>query len=1005
MATSIRSRLWRLVITAILSIISLCAVTLWTYSAVLAANEWVDHTQIVLNDLNAFLINMVDAETGQRGYLLTGQPEFLTSYKNALKNKDLHLERLKQLTTDNPVQQDYLAQLDDIAAQRTVMLQRTIDLEKANRHRDAVNIINDDNNKILMERIRQQVDQSAALENRLLKSRRDTAQSLERQLRILVIGGSVAIVLTMIIMARRTVQQLMQPLGTLLEGTRLLGDGKLSHRVPILSNDELGTLARSFNAMAASQEAAQIALTESTVQLQRAMAEAKAANQAKSEFLANMSHEIRTPMTAILGLAHLLDHTDLTFKQRDYLKKIKVSAHSLLGILNDILDFSKVEAGKLELAPVPFRLDDLMSTLGTVVSVNAQGKDIEVLFHIGEAVPRDLIGDDLRLQQVLLNLVGNAVKFTHNGEVVVRADAVTQTDKDVELEFKITDTGIGMTEEQQVRLFQAFSQGDATTTRRYGGTGLGLAISSRLVNLMGGTIRVESMPDKGSTFTFTVRMELGRPREPRHLGSKLRHLRVLIVDDNPTARDILLETCRQLGWEPTAVATGAAALSAQQAAITAGDPFGLVLVDWKMPEMDGLETSRRLREMIADTHSCIIVVVTAFSRETVWSQAPQAGAQGVLSKPVTPSQLFDAVSDSYGSGLQTMPPPTPPKLPRLAGRHILIVEDNAINQEVAQGILQSEGAIVTLAGNGHEAVEAVLAATTDFDLVLMDMQMPVMDGLEATRYLRSHERLAALPIIAMTANAMQADREKCLTAGMNDHVAKPLDVEHLVETILHWIPTARNDSDRVEAPAPAGLVEFPDLPGINVPDALKRLGNDGEKLRTLLIRMVEDHRSVPDDIVQSLNEGNRRKAEELCHGLQGMAGNVGAQRVHAAALALTRALRVEWSDVAPLAGELTRSWQELASSVSLLAKVEPSPKILPTGGDDPARARQLGHDLLQALDANDMAANDLIKDMRTCIAGEIADRLEAVTGLIERLDFKNARRDLARLLDEADLNN
>ncbi|EKV29776.1 hypothetical protein C882_0206 [Caenispirillum salinarum AK4] len=511
--------------------------------------------------------------------------------------------------------------------------------------------------------------------------------------------------------------------------------------------------------------------------LRAAKTDAEAANRAKSEFLANMSHEIRTPMTAILGLAHLLEQGRLEVRQRDQIAKIKLSAESLLGILNDILDFSKVEAGKLDINPAPFNLDRLLNGLGSMVGTAAEQRKLEVLFRIGDGVPEALIGDDLRLQQVLINLVGNAIKFTEEGEVVlsVRADEITRDT--ARLTFEVRDTGIGMTPAQVDNLFKAFRQGDATTTRRYGGTGLGLAISGRLVTLMGGAIDVSSTQGEGSTFTFTVTFGRDhRPSRRRVHSAEARH--VLVVDDNPLAVEILTEMCRRAGWRATAATSGRQALDAAEAA---QQPFDLVLMDLRMAPMDGLATARALRK--AACRDATIVAVTAFSSDVRLNAEDHVLFDAVIGKPVTTAALIDAVELA-----ETAPRDrTGADTKRLAGLRILVAEDTPLNQEVAMGILEQEGAEVALAEDGALAVAAVEEAEakgTPFAVVLMDMMMPNMDGLEATRRLCARDEAGTPPVIAMSANALPADRERCLQAGMKDHVAKPLDVDQMVAVIL-----------------------------------------------------------------------------------------------------------------------------------------------------------------------------------------------------------------------------
>ncbi len=525
--------------------------------------------------------------------------------------------------------------------------------------------------------------------------------------------------------------------------------------------------------------------------LKQARDAAEESTRAKSEFLANMSHEIRTPMNAILGLIHLVMQTELTELQREYLQKTEGAAKTLLRIINDILDFSKIEAGKLEMEKEEFDLTEVLQQVVDLVSTRAHEKGLEFLLRVPPDTPAGLVGDQVRLAQVLSNLVSNAGIFTAHGLITASAETNTETDDSANLQFQVEDTGIGLTSDQAANLFEAFKQAEASTTRRFGGTGLGLAISKSLVNLMGGQIWCQSAVGQGSIFGFTATFALHNSGK-RYVSKRkdFRGLNALIIDDNVVALDILNDFLKTLGFSVVTASSGQEAINILTEKDQASRHFDLVFIDWKMPDMDGIETSNRIHELIAPNKLPVIIMATAYNRDDVLGQAKESGISNVLTKPLSPSTLLNVLVDIFGRGL----PAKASKLKKAhemavvkeyAGAKILLAEDNEVNQLVASRILKNAGLEVDVANNGRQAVEMLQAG--NYDLVLMDIQMPEMDGITATKEIRKLPEYANLPIVAMTAHAMSGDRELSIQAGMNDHINKPINLQELFSTLAKWL--------------------------------------------------------------------------------------------------------------------------------------------------------------------------------------------------------------------------
>ncbi|MEO5359888.1 MAG: response regulator [Nitrospirota bacterium] len=738
--------------------------------------------------------------------------------------------------------------------------------------------------------------------------------------------------------------------------------------------------------------------------LQESRQEAEAASKAKADFLANMSHEIRTPMNAIIGMAHLALKTELTPKQRDYVQKIQHSGQHLLGIINDILDFSKIEAGKLDVESIEFELSPVLDNLATLVSEKSAAKGLELVFDIDPGVPNNLIGDPLRIGQILINYSNNAVKFTKDGEIVIRAYIEEQDEDSMLLRFEVKDTGIGLTEEQIGKLFQSFQQADTTTTRQYGGTGLGLAISKRLANLMGGDVGVESEYGKGSTFWFTARLQKSKKlRRDLTLEPGLRGCRVIVADDNAQVLHTLSEQLRSMAFRVEETSSGEEALRTVSEADSAGDPFVVAFIDWQMPGLDGIETAAQIAALTLRHDAPHSIILTSQATVELLAKTEAVGLP-VIVKPASPSTVFDAAiaaikgtgqaaskADSAALGQQS--------LSLITGARVLLVEDNELNQQVALELLADSGFITDLAENGEIAVR--MATENSYNIILMDMQMPVMDGVAATIEIR--KRCADVPILAMTANAMITDKEKCLEAGMNDHVAKPIDPDKLFECMLKWIPQLRTTGAAATLTAPVAakapersggvddqLVALRAVAGLDMASALKRVLGKPASYISLLKKFIVGQADSAEEVKKAIAEGREGDAERIAHTAKGTAGNIGATVVQEKAERLEHAIkhRAAVEETEAIRKEFAETLQDFL--LELQGAMPQEKKTTETVAVDMEALKPVISRLEALLSDDDSEAADVFaesSDMLNCALGWAAKDIEAA---IQNYDFEKA---------------
>ncbi|KPA17189.1 multi-sensor hybrid histidine kinase [Candidatus Magnetomorum sp. HK-1] len=813
-------------------------------------------------------------------------------------------------------------------------------------------------------------------------SAQQTKQQLQSAIWVVILFSISAIFLSVIIGLLIT-QSIAKPLQKLTHYTEIISNGDFDQTIKIKQKGEIGTLALSFNRML---KKLKISIENYIMEKNNALK----ANETKSQFLANMSHEIRTPMNAIIGFSNLALNTDLSPKQENYIKTISKSANNLLGIINDILDFSKVEAGKMDIEYIEFDLEQLLNSILSRFILKTEDKGIELLFYIQSNISYSLNGDPLRLGQVLNNLITNAIKFTESGEVIVKAERLEEKlvkDDQVCLKFSVQDTGIGITKEQQEKLFQPFTQADGSTTRKYGGSGLGLSICKNLVEMMGGSISVESEPGKGSTFSFTVivGMKTDLLNNDLIFSDAIIKMRVLIVDDNDPSRIILSQILESFSFNVVQASSGEEAIQILKSINKDDTPIKFILMDWKMPKMDGIETSIKIKNLKL-SYDPTIIMVTAYNKDDVKQKALDAGIKGFLIKPVCPSKLFNTIMDVVGiisnnkafvslkESVKQLEKPT-----NIKGAKILLVEDDPINQLVAIEILEHEGLIITAVDNGHEAVEIIKKES--FDAVLMDVQMPIMDGYSATQAIRKLDMDSCnIPIIAMTAHAIKGEREKCFEAGINDYLSKPIDNDALFSVLAKWIEQKErktSDIPKHNIEDEPLHIEFPNIAGVDIEVGLKRLFGNKAVYKKILFEFHTKHEHTAQKIKNDYANNDIKNCILLSHAVKGVAGNIGAHTLNKIASELEMNFKNKnFDNIANILDSFEEELKKIIQSIYEIKESEPikEKEILPENQDtsiniDISSLKESVNKLSYFLETGDLEAEKLLNEIKDSLKG------------------------------------